>query len=432
MKIAVLGGGMSGLTLARLLQDKGHECHIFEAEETLGGLCRSKVIDGFVYDFGGGHILHSRNEEVLEYLLNVMGKENWAKKNRQTKIFYKGAYVKYPFENGLNDLPKEDNFECLSGYIEAHYNRKFKPTAVPENFQDWIKYKFGQGIAENFMWPYNTKIWNYNLEQLSTGWIEGRVPSAPVEDVIKASIGIPTEGYKHQSIFYYPEKGGFQTLIDALAEPLENIHLSSPIVSIENTGDKWLVNATYEFDDLISTLPVQEMPKVLKNTPPFVATKLDDLWYNGVLTVFLGLKKEFDHEYSWIYLPHKENGPANRVTFLSHYSEHNAPKGCASVLAEVTYKAKTIPHDRERIIEEVVYYLDKCNIIDKNDVILTDSFFNKYAYPVYSLQYYDFIQIINNFLDEIKLKRFGRFATHSYYNVDHVVENAFQYVNEMY
>lgn len=432
MKIAILGGGLSGVVVARLLQEKGHECHLFEAQDDLGGLCRSKVIDGFVYDLGGGHILHSRNNETLEYILKVTGEDNWNKNIRNTKIFYNGHYVKYPFENGLSDLPKEDNFECLMGYIHAHFERKYLQKTSPRNFHDWIIYRFGKDIANKFMIPYNQKIWNYNLKHVSTSWIEGRVPSAPVEDVVRASIGITTEGYKHQSQFYYPKEGGFQFLINRMAEPLKNIYLSTPVNNLETQQSKWIINNIYEFDDVVSTLAISELLHIMRNTPPFVAATIESLWYNGVSTVFIGLNKPIEHDYSWVYLPHKENGPANRITFLSNYSKHNAPEGCGSVLAEVTYKAKTFPDKDEVLIKNVIESLHNCGIINKDDVILSDTHFFKYAYPVYGLKFNEFIQIINNYLNEIKLKCFGRFATHSYYNVDHIIENAFEFVNNWY
>lgn len=432
MKIAILGGGTSGVILARLLQEKGHEVHLYEAQAELGGLCRTKIIDGFVYDLGGGHILHSRNENVLNYILDSTGRENWNKNVRNTKIFLKGHYVKYPFENGLADLPKEDNFECLLGYIYSHFERKYLDKPVPQNFYDWIVYKFGKGIANKFMIPYNQKIWNYNLKHLSTQWIEGRVPSAPVEDVIKSSVGLITEGYQHQSQFYYPKTGGFQTLVTNLATPLKNVHLSTPINSIDKLNNKWVINSCDEYDDVISTLALQELLHIIKNTPPFLTATLESLWYNGVLTVFIGLNKSFDHDYSWLYLPEKEAGPANRITFLSNYSKHNAPEDCGSVLAEITYKAKFIPDKVDEVIQNVVNALHDTKIIDKNNVILTDSYFYKYGYPVYGLKFKEFIQIINNYLNEYKLKRFGRFATHAYVNVDHVVESAFEFVDKWY
>jgi len=56
MKTAILGGGLSGLTLARLLYEKGEDVVVLEAEPAIGGLCRSKSEQGFAFDCGGSHI----------------------------------------------------------------------------------------------------------------------------------------------------------------------------------------------------------------------------------------------------------------------------------------------------------------------------------------------------------------------------------------
>jgi len=44
-----------------------------------------------------------KDKEVLEVIFNLLG-DNVVKNKRNTKILYKGRYVKYPFENGLHDL----------------------------------------------------------------------------------------------------------------------------------------------------------------------------------------------------------------------------------------------------------------------------------------------------------------------------------------
>jgi len=64
MKIAVLGAGLSGLACALALQEGGHDVTVYEKESQPGGLARSVVKDGFVFDLHGGHVYNSKSEEV--------------------------------------------------------------------------------------------------------------------------------------------------------------------------------------------------------------------------------------------------------------------------------------------------------------------------------------------------------------------------------
>ena len=207
MTIGILGAGLTGLTLGSLIQD----CEILEKNSECGGLCRSLEEEGFTFDWGGSHIIFSKDQEVLDFMLVKLG-DNIVKRRRNTKILYKGNYVKYPFENGLSELPLQDNFECLRGFI----NVLIKTNTKPGNFKEWLYATFGDGIAEKYLVPYNEKIWNYDLTKMSAWWVEGRVPKPPVEDIIKSSLGIETEGYQHQLHFYYPKEGGINALIDCL------------------------------------------------------------------------------------------------------------------------------------------------------------------------------------------------------------------------
>ena len=207
MKWAVLGGGLAGVTLARLLHERGHEVQVFEQETETGGLCRSRTGNGFTFDSGGSHVIFSRDEEVLSFMHRVLG-ENREVRERKTKIFYKGRYVKYPFENGLANLPKEDLFFCFYEFVKTLIAAEKGELDPPANFRDWMYRTFGKGIAESYLIPYNEKIWKLPPEKMSCHWVEGRIPRPPVEDVIRSAIGIETEGYTHQAIFSYPRSGG--------------------------------------------------------------------------------------------------------------------------------------------------------------------------------------------------------------------------------
>ncbi|HON40057.1 MAG TPA: NAD(P)-binding protein, partial [Methanoculleus sp.] len=61
MKSAILGGGLTGMTLARLLHERGGRVIVLEGNDKVGGLCRSRTEAGFTFDIGGSHIIFSRD-----------------------------------------------------------------------------------------------------------------------------------------------------------------------------------------------------------------------------------------------------------------------------------------------------------------------------------------------------------------------------------
>ena len=73
MKIAILGGGISGCALARMLAEDDHDVTVLEKSERVGGLCKSRQIDGFTFDEAGGHIIFSKDKDVLQWQLDRCG-----------------------------------------------------------------------------------------------------------------------------------------------------------------------------------------------------------------------------------------------------------------------------------------------------------------------------------------------------------------------
>src|ERR1019366_2302335 len=135
----ILGGGLAGLTVAARLEGSSE---VLEAGERPGGHLRSVREEGFTHHPRGPHIIFSRNAETLGFMLSLLG-PNVYRGRRANKIFFKGRYVKYPFENGLYDLDPQDRFECLYHYIENRH-------PSPANLKEWIYHAFGTGIAEKY------------------------------------------------------------------------------------------------------------------------------------------------------------------------------------------------------------------------------------------------------------------------------------------
>ena len=107
---------MSGLSLGYFLNQKNVDFILLEKSNEVGGLLRLIQLEDFTFDIGGSHVIFSKDKEILNFMISLLG-DSIIKNRRNTKILYKGNYVKYPFENGLSDLPEEDNFECIHYFI---------------------------------------------------------------------------------------------------------------------------------------------------------------------------------------------------------------------------------------------------------------------------------------------------------------------------
>ncbi len=421
MRTAILGGGISGLTLARKLREAGLDCVVFEAAPKIGGLCASESVDGWTYDVAGGHILYSKEKRVLDWMIGQV-ESGCDRRDRSTKIRVGDRWVHYPFENGIGDLAKEQTFDCLMGYLEAAWRRRSGGPA-PTNFADWISYRFGEGIERIFMRPYNEKIWKHPLERMSTEWVEGRVPDAPVEDIVRAAIGLRTEGYKHQAIFYYPKEGGFQAITDGVGKPvLDCVRLRTPATEVRRIGSRFRVNGE-DFDRVVSTIPLPELVKIVPEIDKSTAEACAALRYTSLTTVAVGLSHDDVPAYSWIYLPHPEQGPTNRVTYLTNYSRSLAPPGRALLLAEVTCAGE--PRRDPAFVAEVLAGLEHAGLISRSDVIFQHASTVRYAYVVFDLGYRQRIDAAIAGVTAFGIEPLGRFGRFEYVNSDHCVARAF-------
>ncbi len=422
MNTGILGGGLSGIALQSFLNS---ESEILEKEDRVGGLCRTFNKDGFYYDIGG-HILFSKDQKIMEFIRTALGKNINACK-RKNDIFFKDRFVKYPFENGLGALDKEDIFDCLIGYLKNDHPK-------PSNFLEWIYHTFGDGIAEKYLVPYNKKIWKTPLDKMGLEWVE-RVPKPPMEDIVKSALGIETEGYVHQLYFYYPAEGGIEGLIKALLKDNAKVTAGYEVREIRKRDDMWIVsNGKKErsYDRLVLTIPVKEAVKCIDNVPKVVSDAADALRHNSVRVVLVGVNNESLFDKSAIYIPSVDITP-HRICYMGYFSKNNVPSGKSSLMAEVTtheghelYKLSD-----DDLIQKVVDEIHKAGFINKQDVVATDVKNLEYGYVVYDADYRKNVEIVRDYFAGIGIELHGRFAEFDYINMDEVIRRSMKLADKL-
>lgn len=427
MKFGIIGAGPSGLAMSRFIK---YDSVVFERSNSPGGHAGSFTDHGYTFDHGP-HILFSKDKHILQYLLNLLGNNVHACK-RNNKISYKGTLVKYPFENDLKSLPLEDNYECLAGYIFNPYKKKYKK---PKNFKEWLLAHFGRGICEKYLFPYNEKVWNIPVDRLSMIWAD-RLPQPPPEDILKSAIGYETEGYLHQLFYNYPLKGGYQAISEQLAEGTD-IRYQFAVTKITKEKGKFVITNGLErhtFDQIISTMPIQELIKILDlKIPPKVLKAISSLIVNPMHVVSLGIKGVDANQYTAVYFPEKEY-LVNRISFPATFSPHNAPAGYHSIQAEITCKARSAvwKWSDEQILQHTIDGLIDRNIISqKNDIVYTNVTRHPYAYVVYDTQYEKNVKIVRDWFPKQGIHLVGRFSYFEYINVDGVIKTALEIASKI-
>ncbi len=425
MKIAILGGGISGVALARMLAADGHGVVVLEKAERAGGLCKSRRYGEFTFDEAGGHILFSKDQRVLDWQLARCGGESGTVRTvRNTKIRWHDRWVPYPFENGVGHLTKQAIVECMAGYVEAYVGRR-TGTPCPANFGDWIQWRMGDGFARHFMVPYNEKIWKCDLRAMASDWVAGRVPEAPIEDILRSAVGLDTEGYTHQSVFWFPKHGGFEAMVrGTVAGGGFELQCGVTVSRVERRGDGFVVDGT-PFDLVVNTVPLPQIEPAFADIPEPVRADIRALRPISLVNLMIGVRLDEPlPPLSWVYLPFPEQGPSNRVTYFSNYSPHNAPAGHGSFLAEVTHRGDLRPD--AQWLRDVVAALDRAGILRREQVVLTEWCNNEYAYIDQDLEFARRVARVREWFDHSGYVTFGRFGRYEYHNSDQCVARAMQ------
>ncbi len=298
MKIAIIGGGISGLATAFYIKQKNPETEItlFEKEEKLGGKMMTKNIDGFLFEEGSNGFL-SNKPDTLELVKQSGSEELLLRSSDKARVrfIYKNslcqlpespmAFIKTPLLSPLGKLrvageffigaKKDDSDETLQSFGYRRVGREMTDTFL-DAMVAGIFASAPDKISVNSAFPAVVK-----LEQEYGGLFRGMLAKKKKE----AGPGGVLMSFT----------GGVSSFIEKLAKS-SNIEIITDC-AIEQLGKK---NEKYtlhvgeeikEFDRVILSTPAYESAKILKDIDAELSVMLDDIEYSPISVVGLGYNK---------------------------------------------------------------------------------------------------------------------------------------------
>lgn len=403
-RIAVIGAGVSGLTVAQQLSHKPeNEVIVYEKESQPGGLIRCQDVQGNLFHTCGGHVFNSKRQDVLDWFWNRFDQGTEFRKTDRYSVVHMRDELVVPY-------PIENHIYCFDQSIQEAFYKDLDEIEVeqkkrqPQNFEDFLRLRFGQTLYDCYFQPYNHKVWRRPLNTVPLTWLEGKLPMPTVEEMrYNNQHHIEEKQFVHATFYYEKEKGS-QFLANRLAEGL-TIRYNSPISSIQTEKDGILVNGE-RFDKVVFCGNIKQLVSILEgvDVTEFVQP-VEALESHGTTAVFCEIDK---NPYTWIYLP-SDQYKAHRIICTGNFSpKNNAPSLATNrITATVEFTDEIIKEDILRNLQAMPYH----------PTYITH-YYNQYTYPIQDNGTRAMIQQLKKRLAPEGIYFTGRFADWEYYNMD--------------
>lgn len=360
IKYLILGGGITGLSFAAGIHEDDY-C-ILEKENTVGGYCRTIREKGFIWDYAG-HFFHFSDSDIKVKFEDLLNSNEIIYSQKNTKIYYKGKYIDYPFQHNIHQLSKEEFIDCLTGLFEAQENKE------PTDFEDMLYKKYGEAISNKFLIPYNEKLYACSLNTLDINAMGRFFPKAKPEEIVKGFRGKQKKTYNDE--FLYPKEGA-AAFVDVICRGLnkEKILVGAEVLKVDiQNKEVYTQKGIFRYKYLINTMPLDAFLKIseIKHSIDFSA--------NQVLVFNLGFDNApEDIAYHWIYYPDKDLcfyrvGFYNNIlrdNRMSLYVELGFPRG-QEIRAELW---------KERVLCDLrkVGIINGQNLVAENHVLMSPAY----------------------------------------------------------
>jgi len=416
-KVVVLGAGISGLTIAYLLNKDGFDVTVLEKKSTPGGSIETKTDAGYLFDQGPNSGLETH--PLIAQLVKELG--------LQDEMVYanKEANKRYILRNGeLHALPmsppglvktnlfptkaklrllaepfigrsKEGYYQSISQFVERRLGKEFLDYAI-NPFVAGVYAGNPDELSVKSAFP---KL--YELEEKYGGLIIGTIKS--IRERKKRA-----EKSK-QSAKMFSFKSGMNIFPKTISGSLkEKVIFETEVTSVEKIDAGYRVKFvqdekrnSLDCDILISAIPAYAAAALVKDLDTKTAEHLLNVYYPPVLVLYVGYEKSSISrplDGFGFLIPSKEN-----KSFLGAiWSSVLFPERCEDDKASFTIfvggsrNPKITEQDKNELVAQVLKEFHEIMKINSEPVFIDSKFWSK-AIPQYNVGYIEHVKAFEDF-----------------------------------
>ncbi len=323
--VAVVGAGISGLSVAFHLKSKGFGVHVFEKEEIPGGNIQTVRKDGYILELGPQTVL--ADAKVEEFLRKAGISPQYAEESSKIRYVYKrGKLIPLPM-SPVSFL--KSPLLSFGGKLKV-LREPFVPPSVKteESIGEFVRRRLGKEFLDYIVAPFVSGVYAGDPERLSVKYAVKRVYELEQKfgSLIKGAIKLKSLGPGGRLISF---EGGNHTLIDRLSSELK-VDTENVVLKIRRKENYFVLDAKegkYEAKAVVVSAPATSAGYLLRDISWSASEEFDKIYYAPVVVLHVSVESGSIPPGFGFLVPRVECKRILGVLFSSQIFKGRSPEG---------------------------------------------------------------------------------------------------------
>lgn len=297
MAIAILGGGISGLTLAWYLQRAGLDYDLFDASPRPGGNIRTEQRDGYLLETGPNSLQLS---DELRDLVDGLGLTNQlqdaAAVSQNRYVLRQGRYQQLPASPPKLLTSSFFSLKARLGLVRELF-QPAAPVNLEETLAQFFTRRFGSEVVEYALNPFISGIYAGDPARLLLHKTFPQLAAMEQQhgSVIRGLMKSKSPAGRRRIVSL---TGGLQTLTDTLARKLRRAHFGQAATHLHRRADdgRWELETTAGpaprlYQHVVLALPAYAAAPLLQEQFPEAAAALAAVYYPPMTAIYTAYQR---------------------------------------------------------------------------------------------------------------------------------------------